>query len=125
MPSGALCGIAICPEIEQTFPETAGGGLMTGVLWYQLLVHVKLGIPFANFANSVWILPCCAVTGQLRHHRLVSSRAEEVTASFPKFIANSSVSSCLHLFALEEGIPEDAPEYGPARNEARFSWHWH
>eukprot|EP00434_Breviolum_minutum_P002663 symbB.v1.2.002353.t3/scaffold121.1/size317807/17 len=54
----ALCGIAICPEIEQTFPETAGG--------------------------------------QLRHHRLVSSRAEE------------------------EGIPEDAPEYGPARNEARF-----
>jgi len=55
----ALCGIAICPEIEQTFPETAGG--------------------------------------QLRHHRLVSSRAEE------------------------EGIPEDAPEYGPARNEVRIS----
>lgn len=22
---GALCGIAICPEIDQTFPETAGG----------------------------------------------------------------------------------------------------
>lgn len=55
----ALCGIAICPEIDQTFPETAGG--------------------------------------QLRQQRLVSSRAEE------------------------EGIPEDAPEYGLARNEVRIS----
>lgn len=70
------------------------------------------------------LLPGCALTGQLRHHRLVSSRAEEVTASCPKFIANISDSlvsePCLRLLALEEGIPEDAPEYGPARNEARF-----